>query len=872
MRAILSALLFGASISLSFAQSVPQQILYPELTGNALLTQIRTDYKPATVYSYNTARDSMFSRTYNVNGVVTCVYTGDTIDIPYGIASPRPIANNHVPNWSTEHVFPQSMGALTGNANSDMHHLMPVRQDVNGSRSNTPFGYVSAAQASIWWGSAGSQTATPSGDLNLWSRAQGSSKFEPRTESKGNIARAAFYFFTMYTDVANSGFFHGMMSDLRGFHAQDVVDPAEYERTNHIGRMQGNKPNPFIIDTTLVRRIFFTDYTPPVPSEGSPDTYVADMEDATKGAYALGSVLINGQNWSLSNVLIGSLTADRKTGSKAMRVMYSQAVNIYSEMLTNREQGMGTVSFDYARYDGTDDRLATAPTFVLEVNSGGTWYAVGEPISLDGVDVLTTKTISVQEPGPSRIRFRAISGSSGRRFNIDNITITPYVEETAELAIPISNTEGWRMIASPISTTYSALLANVWTQGAIGSDAPSATPSVFTYSPADGLLPVTDLNATLSAGQGLIFAHFNDDDYDGLPNSSPTSLTVEGPLPAGVFTLTAPVSDTWGFVLAGNPTASPISFANVVRSGGAQDKIWVWDPAQGRYLNRSSGVGDFDGKISPFQGFWLQYDQNGSFRFDRGSVTSSATFLGKESEPYVAEITICEQHITECELFPVDKAFLSFRDGAILGLDTYDSPKFASLDEEAMLVSTLIGDSPYHIQFLPATLTERVEVPVNIRAKSSQNVNIRVNPIHLPSGMEITIREENWQSSQIVNLEQRRYTLVVDPATTSTKDDERGTWDEFALSQNYPNPFNPNTVIGFTIPNSRVRAIHELPLKIRLTVFDMLGREVAVLVDGPMSAGSHFVNFDASELPSGVYVYVLDIGGRREAKKMLLIK
>ena len=87
MRFLLAvALLIGASVSLSSAQSVPQQVLYPELSGEALMNQIRAAYKPATVYSYDTARDSMFARTFNVNGVVTCVYTGDTIAITYGYA------------------------------------------------------------------------------------------------------------------------------------------------------------------------------------------------------------------------------------------------------------------------------------------------------------------------------------------------------------------------------------------------------------------------------------------------------------------------------------------------------------------------------------------------------------------------------------------------------------------------------------------------------------------------------------------------------------------------------------------------------------------------------------------------------------------
>jgi hypothetical protein len=87
--------------------------------------------------------------------------------------------------------------------------------------------------------------------------------------------------------------------------------------------------------------------------------------------------------------------------------------------------------------------------------------------------------------------------------------------------------------------------------------------------------------------------------------------------------------------------------------------------------------------------------------------------------------------------------------------------------------------------------------------------------------------------------------------------------DEFALSQNYPNPFNPSTVIRFSLPSSHVT---------RLTVYDVLGREVAVLVDGVLAQGSHSVNFDASAFTSGVYLYKLEAGGMVLTKRMTLIK
>jgi len=89
----------------------------------------------------------------------------------------------------------------------------------------------------------------------------------------------------------------------------------------------------------------------------------------------------------------------------------------------------------------------------------------------------------------------------------------------------------------------------------------------------------------------------------------------------------------------------------------------------------------------------------------------------------------------------------------------------------------------------------------------------------------------------------------------------------FSLSQNYPNPFNPGTTIRFTIPvgDAYMRPDY-------LKIYDILGREVATLVNQQMQPGSYEVNWDASNFPSGVYFYKLTAGAFVEAKKMMLIK
>ena len=85
----------------------------------------------------------------------------------------------------------------------------------------------------------------------------------------------------------------------------------------------------------------------------------------------------------------------------------------------------------------------------------------------------------------------------------------------------------------------------------------------------------------------------------------------------------------------------------------------------------------------------------------------------------------------------------------------------------------------------------------------------------------------------------------------------------FLLEQNYPNPFNPSTVIEYTLPKSEF---------VTLIVYDILGNEIARLVNGNQNSGAHTVNFNSSDLTSGIYFYQLKAGENRSMKKMIVIR
>ena len=116
------------------------------------------------------------------------------------------------------------------------------------------------------------------------------------------------------------------------------------------------------------------------------------------------------------------------------------------------------------------------------------------------------------------------------------------------------------------------------------------------------------------------------------------------------------------------------------------------------------------------------------------------------------------------------------------------------------------------------------------------------------------------------------YTAWLNAGSPVSVEDENSVQlaSNFELAQNYPNPFNPTTTISYTIPNVTLSGAEGS--RVQLKIYDVLGNEVATLVNEYKPAGSYEVRFDASILSSGVYFYKLQTGNLVETKKMILMK
>lgn len=345
MRHALLFSLFLLGYSLTTTAQYSHQPILPTQSGSILLTNLRNNYRPTLTASYGQARDNMFKYVYEENDSITCVYTGLKRYLPPGTTAPRTIMldNNSTQSINTEHTYPQSrVSGRTGR--TDLHHMFPTRAAANSDRGSYPFDNIPSNRIDKWYlGTTVLTSPPPASTTPLYSKTENATRFEPRDDHKGNVARAMFYFYTMYkteADAVDPNFFHQQKAVLCQWHLDDPVDSLEWLRTSRIASFQQQKVNPFVMDCTLPQRCGYCSSicTPPTVSMRSLEGFGATLSDPMPQPFSTQTTI----QFSLERSQEATLSVYNSTGQLVRTLVQGkQAPGTYQVVLDGRDLASG---------------------------------------------------------------------------------------------------------------------------------------------------------------------------------------------------------------------------------------------------------------------------------------------------------------------------------------------------------------------------------------------------------------------------------------------------------------------------------------------------------------------------------------------------
>ncbi len=255
---IVRVLIFGLFTFLSGELAAQ---IFPGLEGEVLVEALQNAYTPQFLLNDTQVKDTLYAKVFIEDDSVRCIYSGLAHDLPIGVDPSQYIfgSGNQTESINLEHGWPQAKGAGDGtDGNMNMYHLFPSRVAINSDRADFPYRQIADNVTNHWYYLGIEMSAKPNTNIDAYSEFV-SGSFEPRESVKGDIARAMFYFWTIYRDdavAADPNYFDQMKADLCTWHEQDPADEFELLRNDRVAVYQDGKINPFITDCSLVRRAY----------------------------------------------------------------------------------------------------------------------------------------------------------------------------------------------------------------------------------------------------------------------------------------------------------------------------------------------------------------------------------------------------------------------------------------------------------------------------------------------------------------------------------------------------------------------------------------------------------------------------------------
>lgn len=495
----------------------------------------------------------------------------------------------------------------------------------------------------------------------------------------------------------------------------------------------------------------------------------------------------------------------------------------------------------------------------------------------------------------------------------------------ASATATLAGTEGWRLLASPAVAAVSSLLSGVRTQGAAGASTGSdGDPNVFAYTEAlagtrgVGFQALPSLVPAAEVGRGYAVYVFADDDpvAPGTQGGFPKTLATTGFASTGqsvgfpvTFTAGASVQED-GWNLSGNPYDASMNWdaAGWLKTN-VDNTIYVYDAAASAYRTWNGTAGSLgSGLVAPFQGFWTKANAPDP------ALTSPAAARTTAAPPQLPRTALgLTLSATLAAETLRDEAFVSFQDDALDGLDPFDAYKLSPLSASYASLYATVAGTALDVSALP-TLAGATEVPLGVglvragAAVSGEATLSWPDLADVPAEWTLTLTDTETGAS--VNLRQQpSYTFTAAPAPAlvgpsadrpldptspealvprplllraqgaearpvaarfvlrlargAVAVDEGASAGAFEIAGVRPNPLGRRGTVAVRLAEAGAA---------RLSLFDALGREVAVLADGAMAEGRHEIALDPAGLAPGVYVVRWQSGGQVAARTVTVIR
>lgn len=555
------------------------------------------------------------------------------------------------------------------------------------------------------------------------------------------------------------------------------------------------------------------------------------------------------------------------------------------------------------------DEIYTAEIYANNTGNAATYYRNGKEQTLpsrewslwiDGIkfDDFGSVGLETGDVIDGYLFYAQNSAGNTAQIEIDDIVYSNSLPHNRD----IKGDAGWRMLSAPAGgVTVEQLARQSLVQGIDGLNYSGAAANIYTRYEGDGNWRVpANVSTLLNSGEGFIWYLYDNAD---IPESKPLPLgfVVAGDEPdTDIMVTLHQVPDSGGEIwnLVGNPFGTALNISDVENwtTGGTLESAigYIWDPLVGSYVLSSANTN----RIGAWQGFFIQNNNAEALEIPDSARTGDGTNFYKSKEKkrlVVFHLSGAGRNGNEYN----DKAIaLYFGEEASEGWDTRDATKLTPLLEKYVnlaFVEERSGETRLKAQESRGYHPGAFEVPVllisrgvdgtftlNIDKQSDIPDDWKIEIIDHYTGetgiltgskgytFEVTAtheaakRKTNIHPAKPVSLSvdgEDRFTLKVSPGPPGSNQIPA----KAELLQNYPNPFNPATVIRYGVPEG-------FRGNVQLTVYDLLGRKVATLIDKQRSPGRYQVSFDASRLASGLYIYRLKAGRNVLTKKMMLIK